>query len=180
MRQRSRTSAQWHVQTERTEPDANRQSSESCYSGPVSLSERDHRWCNNVVLSMFVDEYSVPLHSNYCLLLLLLSLCLFVCGSLSLSFLTCCSCSFTQGVGVSRSLLPTSLFEHLLLVRARNPSTQKTTIAVLSVLSCLFGRVTITCVLSPKRMGCVHRKCSKVWRLHIPANFVQLLRTAHH
>ena len=55
------------------------------------------------------------------------------------------------------SLLPASLFEQPSMGQACNPPTQRTTLSVLSVLSCpLWPCSHRMCVSSPKRLGCLH------------------------
>ena len=55
-----------------------------------------------------------------------------------------CACRYSQGIGASRSLLPTSLSEHLLVGQVGNPPTLGTTLCV--------SRAR----MPPNRLGCLH------------------------
>ena len=66
------------------------------------------------------------------------------------------ACSPAQGVGVLRSLLPTSLDEQLSMGQARNPRDIGDHSVCTPCTRAHFGRVTTACVSSPKRLGCLH------------------------
>ena len=69
----------------------------------------------------------------------------------------------TQGVGVLRSHLPTSLFEHLSMGQASHPPTWGTTLSVQSVLSCpLWPCAHRVCVIAKETgLSPMARTCSK-------------------
>ena len=98
-----------------------------------------------------------------CLVLscLVLSCLVLSCLVLSCLVLSCLVAAFslfvrTQGVGVSHSLLPASLFEHMLMGQARNPPTLGDHSMCIPCSYAHFGRATTACVSSPKRLGCLH------------------------
>ena len=82
----------------------------------------------------------------------------------------------TQGVGVSRSRLPTSLFEHLSMGQASHPPTKGTTLSVSSVLSCpLWPCAHRMCVIAKETgLSPLASTCSRTWAflrcLHISAH----------
>ena len=84
--------------------------------------------------------------------------------------------SVLQGVGVLRSCLPASLFEHLSMDKARSRPTQWTTNSACSPCShAHFDRFTTACVSSPTGLSSLACRCSRTWpflrRLNILAHF---------
>ena len=75
------------------------------------------------------------------------------------------ACPHAQGVGVLLSLLPASLFEHLSMGQTCNPPTQRTTLSVLSVLSCpLWPCSHRMCVIAKETgLSPLARTCSRTW-----------------
>ena len=69
-----------------------------------------------------------------------------------------------KGVGVLRSLLPTSSFEHVSMGQAIHPSTQQDQRAVRALMPTLRG-AHCTCVIT-KRRGCLHRLAHAAERGH--------------
>ena len=69
-------------------------------------------------------DVSGPVHATF----------LVVCCSVFVFASDFCLFVSTQGIGVLRSLSPTSLSEHLSMGQARNPPTQGTTLSVIRAL----------------------------------------------
>ena len=78
------------------------------------------------------------------------------CFSLSLLIHCLCACRYSQGVGVSRSLLPASLFEHMSTGQVFHPPTQWTTLCVNPCSRAHLGLCATAQEPPPKRLGCLH------------------------
>ena len=80
----------------------------------------------------------------------------------------------SQGVAVSRSLLPTSLFEHLSRGQVVHPPTQRGPHSTRSVLSRSLRPCSHRMCVTAKRLGSLPlaRTCSKTWVPHLGTHLV--------